>query len=655
MASQSPRHSTPARPPCRRAAPSVRLRCEQFEDRITPANLFNVQTPYQLGGSNNGFVGVTDLNHDGLPDAIMTDEGLDFDLSAGNKITILKGLPGGGFSASQINTGGTNVSFAAIADINGDGYDDVVATNENNGGTHTGSVSVFQNDGLGHLFLVGSPFSSLSINPSWVGLADVTGDGVKDVVVGAFGNDDGTGNNVVGNGITIFQGGADQATGRGNFSFTYINTLSPSVAFIPTALALADFDGDGKTDIAAAYPGVPADSTQPQPHGFVDLWRGTGLGAFTEVTAIDSGGALPVNIQAADLNGDGKKDLIVANAGDPNSTSPFWAGTSVGVLLNFSQQGQLVFDGPTQLLANAYGAFAVAVADYNLDGKQDIAAINFGDIGTAFGGAPAKVAVYQGVGDGTFTVPTPPTPATYTVDSSAGNAGGQYLAVGDFDRNGTPDLIVAMAANRVGLLLNATAPPAKVTSVQVADGSAQRSAVRTMTVTFSGPVTFAGGNANAAAAFQLARTGPSGPTGNVGLTATVTTDAQGRTVVTLKFSGPFAETGTAAGVNPSLVDGIYALTILGSAVTGANGLALDGDGNGTPGGNYALSTHRLFGDSDGDGDVDLSDLTAFGGALFSVQPGPAYNPAFDFDGDGDVDLADLTAFGNRLFLTGYVP
>jgi len=91
--------------------------------------------------------------------------------------------------------------------------------------------------------------------------------------------------------------------------------------------------------------------------------------------------------------------------------------------------------------------------------------------------------------------------------------------------------------------------------------------------------------------------------------------------------------------------------VLSGNVTGLNGLALDGDANGTAGGNYALTTHRLFGDSDGDGDVDLADLTPFGTAMFSVQGQPAYNPAFDFDGDGDVDLADLTAFGNRLFLT----
>ncbi|HEY1377481.1 MAG TPA: right-handed parallel beta-helix repeat-containing protein [Gemmataceae bacterium] len=192
-----------------------------------------------------------------------------------------------------------------------------------------------------------------------------------------------------------------------------------------------------------------------------------------------------------------------------------------------------------------------------------------------------------------------------------------------------------------------------VTAVAVNDGSLQRSVVRSLTVTFDSAVTFAGGNA--AAAFQLARTGPTGATGNVTLTPTVTTDAQGRTVVKLTFSGPFTESNTVAGINPSLIDGLYTLTVFGAAVTGADGVALDGDGDGLAGGDKVFATHRLFGDVDGDGDVDLLDLNSLVPALFGTVGQPAYNPAFDFEGDGDVDLLDLNQFVQRLFLSGYTP
>src|SRR5439155_18034768 len=121
---------------------------------------------------------------------------------------------------------------------------------------------------------------------------------------------------------------------------------------------------------------------------------------------------------------------------------------------------------------------------------------------------------------------------------------------------------------------------------------------------------------------------------------------EGRTVVALTFSGPCTE------ATHSLTDGLYTLTVFGSQVRDAAGGSLDGDGNGTTGGDNLFQTHRLFGDIDGDKDVDLADVyPALANALFSVQgqPGPVYNPALDFDGDGDVDLDDVFQVSQRLF------
>ena len=148
--------------------------------------------------------------------------------------------------------------------------------------------------------------------------------------------------------------------------------------------------------------------------------------------------------------------------------------------------------------------------------------------------------------------------------------------------------------------------------VQVNDGSAQRSQVRSITVAFNGAATFAG---DPAAAFQLA-----GPNGNVGLTTSVT-NADGLTDVTLTFSG----NGTDAGSNQpggalSLADGAYQLSVF-SAQVSVNGAALDGDNDGNPGGDYVSPTetaggsglhlYRLFGDSNGDGFVNGLDVVAF--------------------------------------------
>lgn len=96
----------------------------------------------------------------------------------------------------------------------------------------------------------------------------------------------------------------------------------------------------------------------------------------------------------------------------------------------------------------------------------------------------------------------------------------------------------------------------------------------------------------------------------------------------------------------SLIDGSYLLTVIASKVWRANGL-LDGDGNGVGGDDFATPTsgvgriHRLFGDADGDADVDANDFAAFRGAFGGSDP------VFDSDGDGDIDAADFGQFRAR--------
>jgi autotransporter-associated beta strand protein len=120
-----------------------------------------------------------------------------------------------------------------------------------------------------------------------------------------------------------------------------------------------------------------------------------------------------------------------------------------------------------------------------------------------------------------------------------------------------------MAAKTLSLVYT---PPPAVAAVQLNNGG---SGVQSMTVTFSTAVSFAGGNA--AAAFRLTNVDTGAA---VALTATVSTDSLGRTVVTLTFSGDQTNSLDA------LLSGRYALTIVGSAVTGTNGVALDGSGTG---------------------------------------------------------------------------
>jgi hypothetical protein len=223
-----------------------------------------------------------------------------------------------------------------------------------------------------------------------------------------------------------------------------------------------------------------------------------------------------------------------------------------------------------------------------------------------------------------------------------------------------------------GFTVNSAAVPVTLAGVQVNDGSAQRSEVRSLQVTFSGPVTFAGGNA--AAAFQLLHVQTN--TNIANMNAAVSINGSGATVVTLTFTtsgNAAADIDPVSAQNPqnlspaplaSLADGRYQLTIFSADVTG-NGLALDGDNNGTAGGDYVtpaetgpsptgIHLYRLFGDATGDGLNDLSDLAAFRNTYNAGTGNPAYVSYLDADNSGVVDLTDLAEYRNRYNHSAFV-
>jgi hypothetical protein len=150
------------------------------------------------------------------------------------------------------------------------------------------------------------------------------------------------------------------------------------------------------------------------------------------------------------------------------------------------------------------------------------------------------------------------------------------------------------------------------------------------------PVNFAG---TTDAAFSLVRTGG----GAVSFSAMATL-ISGRTVVTLSnFIGADTQLG-------SLADGRFTLTALSSQISAAT-QPLDGDGNGVPGGNYvfgdAQGLFRLFGDINGDQNVNGLDFGFFKDA-FGTQAGDAnYLSYLDLDGDGVINGFDFGQFRTR--------
>ncbi len=160
----------------------------------------------------------------------------------------------------------------------------------------------------------------------------------------------------------------------------------------------------------------------------VAVLLGKGDGTFAAAVTYSVGnGPFPVWVVAADFNNDGKPDLAVVNA---------LVGTSGGTFAILLNNGDGTFGAATQFNTGISPLF-IAAGDFNHDGNQDVW---IGGNGTG--------AVLLGNGDGTFQVPT-----LYQTDSNGGGAFG--VAVGDFDGDGFADIAAAnFGSNTVGVLLN---------------------------------------------------------------------------------------------------------------------------------------------------------------------------------------------------------
>jgi hypothetical protein len=185
-------------------------------------------------------------------------------------------------------------------------------------------------------------------------------------------------------------------------------------AYGADSVAVADVNGDGYPDLVVANACVSYSTCNSQDDGSVSVLLGKGDGTFQAAVTYGSGGITARSVAVADVNGDGKPDILVAN----------WIGSGSGVVGVLLGNGDGTFQTPVAYDAGGYLTSSVAVADLNGDGKPDIAVAN----------ATGTVGVLLGNGDGTFQ-----TAVTY----SPGGSGPQSVAVADLNGDGHLDLVVA--------------------------------------------------------------------------------------------------------------------------------------------------------------------------------------------------------------------
>jgi Bacterial Ig-like domain (group 3)/FG-GAP-like repeat len=207
--------------------------------------------------------------------------------------------------------------------------------------------------------------------------------------------------------------------------FLYLPTSSYWTNEYGVTIAVGDVNGDGKPDLVVGNCGPP--NSCPGGIGSVSVLLGNGDGTFQPAVNYASGGYGAYSVAIADVNGDGKPDIVVANCS--SSEEDCLGGSVIGVLLG---NGDGTFEPALTYGLGRYTSESVAVADVNGDGKLDVvAAASYGE-----GYGSGAVAVLLGNGDGTFE------PAVFydAFDGLATNAGS--VAVADVNGDGKPDVVV---------------------------------------------------------------------------------------------------------------------------------------------------------------------------------------------------------------------
>ena len=379
-------------------------------------------TPAQAYGALSA--AAADMTSDGRVDLVVP-------LYGTNQVAILPNDGNGVFNVSQTYPAGSGPSAVAVGDINGDAYNDVVVIDQ-----VTSHITVLVGDGAGHLTMLST--YTTSPQPRGIAMADFNNDGLLDVAVGCY------------------SGLVQVRLGQGSGALGSL--VSTSVASA-TSLVATDINLDGFMDVILGTDTANA----------ATVALGDGLGQFVANTfVLDQN---PIQVSAADINGDSYPDIVSVNA----------LGPSVAALLN------------NRLNSFVNGVASVAIdtnkgttlSDINHDGNLDLVVTN---------SAISKLSLHLGDGAGGFLLAQAIAPTSYTgvgwpvtadfnrdgwLDAGVMNGGSfvstalynpsassfdalqninlgtsnEQMLRGDFDRNGTADLLVLCASQKIGVAL----------------------------------------------------------------------------------------------------------------------------------------------------------------------------------------------------------
>lgn len=350
---------------------------------------FEAPVPYSTGGTTPASLHVADVTGDGFLDILIV-------ARTEKRVQILPGNGNGTFGSPRSEAAGSDPLRVATGDVDGDGIRDLLAI-----GHFDNAFQVRR--GIGDGGFGSSATYALRNHGRQLGVADVNGDGFDDVVAAH----DGSGQPIY---VTVFLGSVSGAMQKA-WELGTTHAASKNLVF-------ADFDADGAQDFALGAGDAAA---------ALLLFHGSGTGLFAPPVAYPPQTETPgaadgtERLATADLNGDGRPDLVVVHR-------------NLASMLSIRLGGASGLGSPLFVPLPEPGD--VALGDVDRDGSVD-AVVSLTEA--------SSIAVLYGVGDGSLHPPL-----AVPVGSQP-----EGIALADFDGDGYPDIAVTdLADHRVRVLLN---------------------------------------------------------------------------------------------------------------------------------------------------------------------------------------------------------